>query len=100
MPFGPLENNIAQTAAAAAAYMAFVMAERTDTRVMLMGQPPPPWAIWSWASGRHRGLVMGILLRRRLIVEDALPFPTGAATAELIKAVHTDHGRRRGARDS
>ncbi|MEP6653605.1 MAG: OPT family oligopeptide transporter [Myxococcales bacterium] len=94
MPFGPFENNVAQTAAASAAVMGFVHGLMAPMPALnLMGQATPAWALWVWGMGLALiGVVLGVLLRRKLVVEDALPFPTGTATAELIRTVHGDQG--------
>ena len=53
-----------------------------------MGRSFPGWALCLWglalALRRDPG---GGLLRRKLIVDEALPFPTGIATAELIETI-------------
>src|SRR5439155_2563516 len=38
------------------------------------------------------GLAMALPLRRRLVVDEPLPFPTGRATAEVITATHASGG--------
>ena len=94
MPFGPFENNVAQTAAASAAIMAFVHGLMGPIpAMMLMGHHQPAWALWLWGITLALiGLVIGVVLRRKLVVDDALPFPTGTATAELIRTVHANQG--------
>ncbi|MBC8134087.1 MAG: OPT/YSL family transporter, partial [Deltaproteobacteria bacterium] len=94
LPFSPFENNVAQTAAASAAVMGFVHGLMAPMPALtLMGHVTPAWALWTWGiSLALVGVVIGAVLRRKLIVEDALPFPTGTATAELIRAVHADQG--------
>jgi hypothetical protein len=91
--FTPLENNIAQTVASSAAVMAFVHGLMGPVPALaLMGQAVhPPWSLWAWGlSLGLLGVLVGLWSRRKLIVEDALPFPSGAATAELIRALHVD----------
>ncbi len=94
MPFGPFENNVAQTAAASAAGMVFVHGLMAPMPALeMMGQHHAPWALWLWGITLALvGLVLGLVLRRKLVVEDALPFPTGTATAELIRSVHANQG--------
>src|SRR5262245_51721649 len=86
-----LENNVAQTAAsavggipAAAGLLGAVPA------LQLLGVRVPGWgiALWGLTLG-VLGVVMALALRRRLIEEEDLPFPTGIATAEVIEALHT-----------
>jgi uncharacterized oligopeptide transporter (OPT) family protein len=92
IPFGPFENNVAQTAAASAAIMAFVHGLMGPMPALfLMGQHHPAWVLWVWGIALASiGLVIGVVLRDKLVVREALPFPTGTATAELIKSVHAD----------
>lgn len=97
--FTPLENNIAQTVAASAAVMVFVHGFMGPVPALaLMGQAVHPvWSLWAWGlSLGLLGVLVGLWSRRKLIVEDALPFPSGVATAELIRALHVD--RRAGVR--
>jgi len=84
------ENNVAQTAAcatgavpAAAGLLGAVPA------LQLLGRVIPAWgiAVWGLALG-ILGIVFAVALRRRLLVEDQLPFPTGIATAEVIEVLH------------
>lgn len=92
LPFGPFENNVAQTAAASAAIMAFVHGLMGPMpALMMMGQRLPVWGLWAWGMALAViGVATGVLLRRKLVVEEALPFPSGIATAELIRTVHAD----------
>lgn len=97
-PYSALENNLTQTTAssvgsvpAAAGLLGAIPA------LTLLGQSVSGWAVVAW------GLVLGALgvlcaylLRRRLIVEEGLPFPTGAATAELIGTLHSTEEKRAG----
>ena len=91
-PYSALENNITQTTASSAAIMGFVAG---------VGGPCPAMALLGRRATRLGGLrlgprmgLMGIfvgaLLRRKLVVDEALPFPTGTATARA----HRDHLRR------
>jgi len=94
VPFGPFENNVAQTAAASAAIMVYVHGLMGPMPALgMLGHKFPAWALWAWGLVLAViGLVIGATLRRRLVVDDALPFPTGTATAELIRTVHADRG--------
>ncbi|NOK23958.1 OPT/YSL family transporter, partial [Corallococcus carmarthensis] len=90
VPYTPLENNLTQTTAAAVGAMpASAGLIAAIPALALLGTGVPGWGIASW------GLVLGVvgvlvagLLRRRLVEQEALPFPTGIATAELISALH------------
>lgn len=91
--FTPLENNIAQTVAASAAVMALVHGFTAPVPALaLMGQAVhSAWSLWAWGLALGLlGVLVGLWSRRKLIVEDALPFPSGVATAELIRTLHVD----------
>ena len=65
-----------------------------------LGSPRPPAALlagWGAALG-FLGVLLALLLRRRLIVDERLPFPSGIATSELVSAMHaggTSSGKAR-----
>jgi uncharacterized oligopeptide transporter (OPT) family protein len=87
--FGMLENNIAQTTASSAAIMGFTIGlPGSVPALQLMGHVYAGWALvlWGIALGIV-GVVMGVVLRRKLIIAENLPFPTGAATAEVIETI-------------
>jgi len=90
--FTRLENNVAQTVAASAAVMGFVHGLMGPMPALaMMGTTYPAWALWAWGlSLGVLGIVVATWARQRLIVEEALPFPSGAATAELLKTLHVD----------
>src|SRR4051812_33351121 len=90
-PFGVLENNITQTTASSAAIMGFVLGLPGPVPALgSFGMLPPAWAImlWGLAAG-VLGIIAAVVLRRKLIVDDALPFPTGRATGEVIETIYT-----------
>ena len=90
-PFGPLENNLAQsTAAVMGAMPAAAGLLNTVPALAMLGRPNAPallLAVWAMALG-VLGVLLSHALRHRLIVKEKLPFPTGAATAEVIRALH------------
>ncbi len=89
-PYTPLENNITQTVASSVGAMpAAAGLLGALPALTLLGISVPGWgvALWSVALG-VLGVLAAYLLRKRLVVEEALPFPTGLATAELITAMH------------
>ncbi len=93
-PYTPLENNLTQTAAAAVGAMpAAAGLLGALPALALLGTAVPGWgvAVWSVALG-VLGVLAAHLLRRRLVDQEALPFPTGIATAELITAMHASRG--------
>jgi uncharacterized oligopeptide transporter (OPT) family protein len=99
-PFGPLENNTVQTVAASAAVMAYASGLMGPIPALeLMGQHPAMWAVGLWGLLLSAmGILVAVVLRSRLIEDEQLPFPSGAATAVLIRAIHAD--RRSAARRS
>ena len=90
--FTHLENNVAQTVAASAAVMGFVHGLMGPIPALtMMGTTYPAWALWAWGLALGvLGIVVAAWARQRLIVEECLPFPSGAATAELLKTLHVD----------
>src|SRR5438067_2269541 len=92
-----LENNVAQTAAcsvgaipAAAGLLGAIPA------LQLLGVHVPGWgiALWGLALGVV-GILLALALRRRLLEEEDLPFPTGVATAQVIEVLHAGGTERR-----
>ncbi|HZI08770.1 MAG TPA: OPT family oligopeptide transporter [Myxococcus sp.] len=93
-PYTPLENNVTQTAASAVGAMpAAAGLLGALPALTLLGVSVPGWGVaaWSVALGAL-GVLAAYLLRRRLVVQEALPFPTGIATAELIQTMHAPAG--------
>ncbi|HSS40286.1 MAG TPA: OPT family oligopeptide transporter [Polyangia bacterium] len=88
-PYTAIENNITQTTAASAAIMGYAAGMGGPIPAMdLSGTHFPVWALVVWgASLGVIGIVAAALLRRKLIVDDALPFPTGNATGNLIETM-------------
>ncbi|HUL59434.1 MAG TPA: OPT/YSL family transporter [Anaeromyxobacteraceae bacterium] len=92
-----LENNVAQSAATAVgAAPATLNLLGAVPALALAGGAEPGWA----AAGLGLALaVLGVLwalaLRRRLLEEEKLPFPTGVATAEVIRALGARGGAQR-----
>lgn len=91
--FGILENNAMGSVASAAGYMtgggnlaAFA------ALVMLTGIRPEAVLMVFWFAGiAALGVFAAIPIKRQLINQEQLAFPTGTATAETLKALHT-HG--------
>jgi uncharacterized oligopeptide transporter (OPT) family protein len=88
-PYSPLENNITQTTAASAAIMGYTAGVGGGVPALaLLGRQFPGWALALWGLAIALfGIVAAVLLRRKLIVEEALPFPTGNATGDLIETI-------------
>ena len=54
----------------------------------LLGREFPGWALCVWGLAVALvGIVAAALLRRKLVVDEALPFPTGNATGDLIETI-------------
>ncbi|PTL83929.1 OPT/YSL family transporter [Vitiosangium sp. GDMCC 1.1324] len=89
-----LETNLAQTAAAAAGAMpAAAGLMGAIPALSLLGRPVPGWAVGLWGVGLGAlGVLVAFALRRRLLEEEALPFPSGAVTAELVSTLHAGGG--------
>ena len=91
LPYSAKENNITQTTASSAAVMSFVLGAGGPLSALgLMGKTYPAWELilWTICLGLL-GISIAALLRNKLIVVEELPFPTGAATAEVIETIHT-----------
>jgi uncharacterized oligopeptide transporter (OPT) family protein len=88
-PYSALENNITQTTAASAAIMGYVAGVGGPIPAMsLMGGRFPGWALAIWGMAIALvGIFAASLLRRKLVLEEALPFPTGNATGDLIETM-------------
>lgn len=89
-PFGLLENNISQTAASAGANVASAgLVSAIPALTMITGQtlPLPVLAVWILAVCLV-GVVVGVGLRRQMILVDKLPFPSGIATAQTLKEMY------------
>ncbi len=91
-----LETNIVQSAATAAAGMAFTSGLCASFPALsMMGHHYPAWALVVWSlAASLLGIAVAARLRRRLFAQ-TLPFPTGLVTAELIRTVHRVAGAGR-----
>ncbi len=93
------ENNINQTAASSAAAVssAGLVAPVPALAIMTGFTPSYPWlALWIF-SVCLVGISVAIGLRRQMILVDKLPFPTGVATAEMLREMYA-HGQEAFAR--
>lgn len=89
-PYSIQENLVTQAVAAAACAMpATAGLLGALPALALMGHDYPAWVIAGWGLALGVvGLTIALLLWRRLVREEALPFPSGRATAEAISAMH------------
>jgi len=87
--YGVLENNITQTTASSAAIMGFALGAAGPIPALgLGGRTLPAWAMVAWGlAASALGIGAAVILRRKLIVADNLPFPTGNATGEVIETI-------------
>lgn len=94
-PLSALENNALTTLASGAGYMtgggnmaAF------GALLMVTAVRPEPWTMVGWfAVIAALGVFTAIPIKRQLINREGLAFPTGTATAETLRAIHsTDAG--------
>ena len=93
--FTELENNAMGSVASAAGYMTGGgnMAA-LPALVMLTGIRPEGWGMVAWfAVISALGVFAAIPIKRQLINQEQLPFPTGTATAETIRALHAHGGQ-------
>ncbi|MHB8876176.1 MAG: OPT family oligopeptide transporter [Myxococcaceae bacterium] len=91
--FSALENNAMGSVASAAGYMTGGgnMAA-LPALLMLTGMRPDPWSLVFWfAAIAALGVFAAIPIKRQLVNVEQLAFPTGTATAETIRALHS-HG--------
>jgi uncharacterized oligopeptide transporter (OPT) family protein len=92
-PFTILENYTMSSAASAAGYMSSAGLVSAIPALYLATDPHRElawWELMSWLSAvSFLGVFMAIPLKRQLINIDQLPFPSGIATAETLKSMHT-----------
>lgn len=94
-PPSPLETNLSQTTAVSVGAMpaSAGLLGAVPALTAWSGVAPSGWAVALWGMGLGMmGVLFAFLLRRRLLEEEALAFPTGAATAELISTLHAKGG--------
>lgn len=89
-PIGRYENTLQQTAASAAATIAGSgLVAGIPALTMLTGRKLAYGWLMSWVLNVSvLGVLVGLSLRRTLIVRDSLPFPYGLATAELLEEIY------------
>ena len=89
-PYSLLENNITQTMAGSAAVIpATIGLLGALPALELLGHRYPAWALAAWGLALAAfGIFLAVPLRRRFVVEEPLPFPSGIATAEVMRAIH------------
>ncbi len=90
-PFGPLENNALTTVASGAGFMTGGgnMAAFGALLMITTVRPSTPLMVVWFAAIAALGVFAAIPIKRQLIDEEQLPFPTGTATAETISSIHS-----------
>jgi uncharacterized oligopeptide transporter (OPT) family protein len=96
----PLEDVVVATTASSVGAMPAVAGLLGAVPALaLLGEAPGGLLLVGWGIAIGvLGLAVAVALRRRLLEDEALPFPSGLATAELIGAMHATRGERRRAR--
>lgn len=90
-PFSILENYTMSSAASAAGYMSSAgLVSALPALYMTTGRLLSWWEMMLWLAALSTlGVFMAIPLKRQLINIDQLPFPSGIATAETLRSMHT-----------
>ena len=93
-PFTTLENYTMSSAASAAGYMSSAgLVSALPALYLTTGRLMLWWEIMLWLGAlSFLGVFMAIPLKRQLINIDQLPFPSGIATAETLRSMHTAGG--------
>jgi len=93
-PFTTLENYTMSSAASAAGYMSSAgLVSAIPALYLTTGRLLAWWEIGLWlAALSFLGVFMAIPLKRQLINVDRLPFPSGIATAETLRSMHSSGG--------
>ena len=89
-----LETNVAQTAGSAAGYMSSAAGLVAPIPAMMLLGYEFHWAqlmLWT-VSTAFLGVFFAVPLRRQMVVNEKLRFPSGVATAETILAMNSDAG--------
>jgi OPT family oligopeptide transporter len=97
-PFGMMENNALTTVASGAGYMTGGgnMAAYGAILVVTTLRPSAlPMVLW-FATIAALGVFAAIPIKRQLINQEALAFPTGTATAETLRTIHSSEGGEAG----
>ncbi len=92
-PFGMLENNAMQSVASAAGYMTGGGTVAAIPGLMLLTQSSvPAHQIFIWITAlAFLGVFMAIPMKRQMINQEQLRFPSGVAAAETLRSLHPHH---------
>jgi uncharacterized oligopeptide transporter (OPT) family protein len=93
-PFTILENLTMTSAASAAGYIASAgLVSSIPALYLATGRVLSWWEMMLWLGAvAPLGVFMAVPLKRQLINIDQLPFPSGIATAETLKGIHSAGG--------
>ena len=93
-PFSTLENYTMSSAASAAGYMSSAgLVSAIPALYLTTGRLLEWWEIGLWLFALSiLGVFMAIPLKRQLVNIDQLPFPSGIATAETLRSMHSEGG--------
>ncbi len=88
--FTLLENNIVQTTASASAFISSAgLVSAIPALAMVSGITLPIWKLTLWILVIcYLGLFVAVPIKRQMINVEKLKFPTGFATAEVLKSMH------------
>lgn len=91
-PFTMLENYTMSSAASAAGYMSSAgLVSAIPALYITTGNYLSAWQLMSWIGVISLlGVFMAVPLKRQMINEEQLPFPSGIATAETLKSLHSE----------
>jgi putative OPT family oligopeptide transporter len=92
-----LENNMMSSVASAAGYMSSsIFVGAVPALYLCSGEVLTGWQLALWAGAvSFLGVFMAVPMKRQQINIDQLPFPSGLATAETLRAMHTKGGDAR-----
>lgn len=95
--FGMLENNAMQSVASAAGYMTGGGTVAAIPGLMLLTQSTvPAHQVFLWITGiAFLGVFMAIPMKRQMINQEQLRFPSGIAAAETLRSLHPQHDAAR-----
>ena len=94
-PFTILENCTMTSAASAAAYIASAgLVSAIPALYLCTGRALGIWQMMVWLTAvTILGVFMAVPLKRQLINIDQLPFPSGTATAQTLRSLHSTGGK-------
>jgi OPT family oligopeptide transporter len=94
-PMTILENNCMQTAASAAGYSTGgTLISAFAAYMMLTNQSLPMWELMAWVFLLAiLGVTMAVPMKRQMVNIEQLPFPSGIAAAETLRALYSTSAR-------